>query len=386
MLYTAPNGTQYLIVIGLDQSVLIYKRAVNSSTWGTGFDLGTIAGNPLDIPTVDPDVVGLQEASHFIFSLAVDANGFIHIVGNMHNTFPRRYVRSTNPHDITAWTDGNAFIDDSALAFDFYTYNRFTALSDGTLLWVFHGTFGGVIGVSARRALFRLNPGDTDWEPFASDGLFMTCNTTAGDSDPDRAYHSVLYTDLNDTVHFVGLWQMLSGDDETRGNVFYVRSTDRGVTWKTVNGTAITPPFTLAMTTSTSACQVYADPATVTNGFDVDENGPHISVGAETNGLRFSWSGSAWTSVVESPLIGGHTIINHRYGGMWRIRSASGTFRIQSDDTSQRVDFGHETGGGWTPVLDPTLQQRGIAAFAYPRDDDSPRVYTFGGGYRTSAI
>lgn len=93
---TGPGGDaiQYAVAWNSSRRPIICRRTLPDGQW-TQFDLSTVAGNPLVSPVnVDP---------HNDICVGIDADGRLHVAGNMHNA-PMRYCRSVNPDSITAWT------------------------------------------------------------------------------------------------------------------------------------------------------------------------------------------------------------------------------------------------------------------------------------------
>ena len=83
-------------------------------------DLSRLDGDPLATPTA--------EDNHNVYALGVDAEGGVHVAGNMHND-PLRYVE---PPPAT-WKAGRR--QAASRAGERVTYPAFVALPDGTLLF-----------------------------------------------------------------------------------------------------------------------------------------------------------------------------------------------------------------------------------------------------------
>ena len=81
-LWTA-NGRQYAVWVGHDGTPYAGWRRVGGGEWHTD-DLSRLDGDPLATPTA--------EDNHTVYALGVDAEGEVHVAGNMHND-PLRYVR-----------------------------------------------------------------------------------------------------------------------------------------------------------------------------------------------------------------------------------------------------------------------------------------------------
>ncbi len=85
---------EYALVVRRDWHIVIWKRAVAGPGAWTSHD-------------VSDTELGLcvAEDAHNGVAMAVDSLGYIHIAGNVHEE-RLRYIRSTNPDDITAWESG----------------------------------------------------------------------------------------------------------------------------------------------------------------------------------------------------------------------------------------------------------------------------------------
>ena len=84
---------QYVVWVSPSGLPQVGARELPGGPWET-FDLSRIPGNPLATPTAE-DV-------HNVYALGVDAEGFVHVSGNMHAS-RLRYVRSRWPGTITDW-------------------------------------------------------------------------------------------------------------------------------------------------------------------------------------------------------------------------------------------------------------------------------------------
>jgi hypothetical protein len=112
---------------------MIGKRSMPDGAWES-YELASTTGNPMVSPTVDD--------GHNSLAVALDSDGYFHVSGNMHN-FALRYVRSTAPSNITAWT-APAMIGTNEYS---VTYPQFITAGDGSLLFL-HRTGGAGNGDS----------------------------------------------------------------------------------------------------------------------------------------------------------------------------------------------------------------------------------------------
>lgn len=236
---------EYCIVTRLDWHILICQRPRSGTSW-TVVDVTNIALTGAYDPTFGPVEVS---DSHYAVSMAVDGQGYIHLSGNMHQE-PMKYIKSVNPHDISAWAQAPNPSNWLVSGADVSTYQAYEVFSDGTLIWI-QDQSDTLNPVGRDQTMWRLgpNPGDT-WEPCLGTGEIMSTinlgvnNLADTDSVPDRAYMLNLFVDKNDTLHCVFVWRIETNDPATMQEHFYVRSHDKGSTWENVLGEAVSAPFT----------------------------------------------------------------------------------------------------------------------------------------------
>lgn len=83
----------YALVVQLDWRIRVWQQNRQTQVWSS-FDISdTVIG------------IGVEQDGHNGVSMAVDSLGHIHIMGNAHAE-RLRYIRSSDPHDITSWGVG----------------------------------------------------------------------------------------------------------------------------------------------------------------------------------------------------------------------------------------------------------------------------------------
>jgi hypothetical protein len=270
-------GIQYAAWYDQAGALQIGKRTLPSEVWTT-FDMGTISGNPLVLP-VDTD-------SHNDISLIVDAQGYIHVAANMHGDV-LRYVKSTNPNDITAWTaPGMTGLNEAQM-----TYPRFVLHPDGTLFYMYRDGASGNGDVY----LNRKNVGEA-WTQ-----LGMLASGKATNENP---YESRFVIDAAGTLAVAFTWRPSGGDHNTNNDVHFIKSTDKGATWKNVSNAAVTIPLVHADTVSLVLDTAATNSGIINQfGLDLDTLGrPHIALtladGAtpDRNIHHLYWNGTAWVN------------------------------------------------------------------------------------------
>lgn len=209
---------QYAVWVAPDGTPYAGRRRRASDEWKIE-NLAELRGNPLVAPTAGDE--------HNAYAIAVDADGGVHVVGNMHGD-PLRYVRSAAGGFGTWETRPAPAVDGDV------TYPAFTALPDGTLLfWCRVGEAG-----RGRIVLNALDPGASVWRRV---GTLLD-----GRPSGENPYLNHIAIDpRSGVIHLLFEWRS-GGDVMTTNDVGYARSTDGGRTWETSDGTPLRLPITHA--------------------------------------------------------------------------------------------------------------------------------------------
>jgi hypothetical protein len=172
--------------------------------------------------------------SHNSITMVIDAQGLIHIAGNMHNN-PLRYWRSDVPGEIDSIKQVTSMIGTQENS---VTYPVFVQAMNGDLVFIHRDGGSG----SGNHLINKWNPGTKTWSRLLSTNLFSGSSTSGtrsvyfGDNDagpvagPDGKYHLFWF------------WRA-TPDAGTTHRVSYIRSADL-VNWTTATGTAVTLPIT----------------------------------------------------------------------------------------------------------------------------------------------
>lgn len=212
---------------------------------------------------------------HFEVSIAIDAEGYIHWAGDMHQS-PMVYYRSTNPEDISNFIAFNQNVANGGIyGPEAVSYGRFITSRRGTLMWVHRQRVGRtadgwVPGIMAGN-IQVYNTDTKRWSQlgslnysFVSDkGVTITGgqdathqtkavfwdNSGAG-TPPNNGYQGYkirIVFDKNNRMHMV--WNVAKnpvnpGISNTHTHLMYAYSDDEGVTWYKSNGTLLTLPIT----------------------------------------------------------------------------------------------------------------------------------------------
>lgn len=275
---TAPNGDIYATWVDQNRHPIVGKYA--GGVWST-FDFTTLGG--LMGATVPND-------AHNVVNLELDADGYIHVSGNMHGDW-LRYARSVNPYDITAWANQTMLRSGSKSGTDegLVSYPRFPVNPVNNRLFFFYRNGGS-------------GNGDTYLNRYATTGQTWerVAKLIDGTSTNESGYENRPVIDADGVFHLSFTWAAGGTGFNDRTDVCYMRSHDEGVTWEDIHGNPVALPVThptapLILDTTPSNNGLINQ-----TGMDVDDQGrPHIAMlYADENGQRnvyhLWWTGAAW--------------------------------------------------------------------------------------------
>jgi hypothetical protein len=170
--------------------------------------------------------------SHNSLTMVVDAQGLIHLAGNMHNN-PLRYWRSNVPGEIDSIVNVASMIGTQEAS---VTYPVFVKGNGGELVFIYRDGGSG----SGNHLINKWNPTTKTWSRLLSTNLFSGSSTTGtrsvyfGDNDagpvagPDGWYHLFWF------------WRATS-DAATTHRVSYMKSVNL-TSWLTATGVPVTLP------------------------------------------------------------------------------------------------------------------------------------------------
>lgn len=191
---------------------------LENGAWTT-FDLSTVTGNPLQSPLVDD--------GHNNLVIARDSNGFLHIVGNMHD-FDLRYIRSTSPDSISGWASASMVgTEENSI-----TYPQFVTAPNGSLLFFYrNGT-----SISGDLYLNRYNPTTQTWTR-VSHLLKGSGFTPAENGYIDQPA-------VRDGKISISMVWRAGSSFLTTHDICHIESTDNGNTWRNIaTGATLTLPL-----------------------------------------------------------------------------------------------------------------------------------------------
>jgi chitodextrinase len=281
--------------------------------------------------------------NHAEFSLGVDNDGYIHIIGGQHNSSPQYYV-STNPDDISSFQFKGNDLATGGLQGTEITYQSFTRSNKGTLFVNYRSNVVGGFVTGARAiALGRYDTKTKRWTmlggknyqvvtttsctPTTGDQTGITAfvwnNSGVGDMRPAdgkcyshahyQGYQLKIKFDQNNRMHVT--YNMADSINSTSDvsksmtHLFYAYSPDEGNTWYKANGNQITNlPITKAKgdLVHKRIPSGYVYPATTStatmpnsSSLILDKDGLPIVVQFDNianSNLMFKWSGTSWVN------------------------------------------------------------------------------------------
>lgn len=251
---TGPDGAIYVCYIDVNLDTVLVRKDPGTGTWSSP--------TVLEANTNDDDF-------HTQCSIAVDTDGFIHAVYNMHNT-PWQYRRSASANDISTMTfhgqdDGGTTGCTGQCETDLYgegiaaipgnqiTYPHFGQTADGTLYIAYRECFDCDASFFARQwsaGLSLYNTTTQTWSrvggirPWATDASRLPVGVRLWGSRTGRLHVSWLWClHYNNVTHpSAPAGACLNQPNHPT----YAYSDDGGGTWHRANGAALSLPISFA--------------------------------------------------------------------------------------------------------------------------------------------
>lgn len=290
---------QYAVVIRPDAEVSVHKRARPDGAWSS-YVISGAARTKLGLPIAPDD--------HNYMAIAVDSLGYIHLMGNMHAYFNEtRYIRSTNPGDITSWSIGSL----PGLTTPYrLTYPQFVRRSNGGLM-MFMRAYGGSGGGDYHYWHLANNTQPNTWSVNTKiwQGLGVDDPGTPG-ADDWSAYQSWAEADpITGRLGVSWVWRKDALDADGCRWPSFAYMTGIGM-WFDVTGAPLTLPITPynnpgAHLTHSLYAQDSATPTPIVNvsGFAWDTSSrPHFTLATASTSVNATlspldhvyWDGSQW--------------------------------------------------------------------------------------------
>jgi hypothetical protein len=348
-LWTA-NRRQYAVWVAPDGTPYAGTRPTGAPDWKV-VNLARLPGNPLAAPTDDDN--------HNVYSLGADAEGGVHIAGNMHAD-PLRFV--TADAALGDWSTAPA-----PASGDEVTYPMFAALPDGRLLFLRREgspLTGGAIMVDA------LDPGSSAWRPL---GVILD-GRAAGES---PYLHHVAVDARSGVVHLLFEWRS-GATFAANQDVQYMRSADGGESWQRSDGAPLATPVNRETAETVIAARLGSGLLN-NGGLTVDAAGvPHGTVSffrpSGERAVEHVWlADDGWQreEVDESGLEGRTQVVGTPDGRVWML-GVRGTILeaidISVDRERAETRAIARVPAGWEPNFDSqALDESGVVQMLIPR-------------------
>jgi endosialidase-like protein len=281
------NGNTYVVYLDYDDNdrkIAQYNHATDIWTISTWTQTAIDTGSNTDS----------QDYAHGAPTIFIDSTGYIHISYTSYKNSSAYTIKSTNVEDITAFNSEVLIETQSPRSFS-YT----TMIEIGSTLIIFYRG-GNATDLALTRAIST--DGGTTWVSIIELNNYYS-------------YHQVR-KDINDRVHLA--WHEY---DSGNKNLYYVYSDDAEVaspTWKEVDGTTVTIPFTngtdglIFDSSSWDTCYLLGE---VADGDGKVHIFAYVSDSVNTDQLLyFEYSNSTWNQ----------TIITEENLSSWTVGSIQG--------------------------------------------------------------
>lgn len=419
-LITTEDGlTDYAVWYDDAGELHVGKRVRATQQWGVSHTEYTFAG-------AARTALGLPVAldGHNYAAIARDRLGYLHVWANMHLDTCRQ-VKSANPDDITAWADATTALPSVGAR---CTYPSPVQLPGGDFFfWMRTGRAYGGAGtpndISGRANTQAWRNINGVWQPKVELFRGLTVPNAKGpgvdgdDSENETVYNWSSYPVTTHVeaswqphpgrIHMAWVWRIDGNDARTNITPSYAYSDDGGVTWKAIDGSAVTLPIDPVNSLNVQCGVTHQGEGYINGGglcLDPRTGYPVITV-SSSPWYEIKWTGSAWTqTTIGTTELHGRTISNllipYAVGGhLWLLtndntppvsRYGHRMMMLAKRDGTTHVKLGDRVRAGgpygtWEARANPVAHRLfGTVEVLIP-NGNSPRVYSFGGG-RHAAI
>lgn len=269
---SGPTGLESVRVV---QEFTQADHLLNASDWSTPLvshngvifyayidvdqDISVIAFHPDGSRASSKVMFDIADNNHHVEpSLGIDSNGFLHLVGNMHNE-PMKYYKSARPMDVSEWSFKGGNLQEGGIEGVGVTYPNFFNAPDGTLFIAFRsvvqsgqqGHRAGAIGrydVATRRWTMLGNP-VPKWQTTLVGNTIVWDDSGSGTTFAYQGYKLRCAFSPSGRLHMS--WNIAKNPDPNgeydisanHTHVMYAYSDDKGETWHSADGTAVIPPM-----------------------------------------------------------------------------------------------------------------------------------------------
>lgn len=174
-------------------------------------------------------VRGNPKDAHNGSVVGISADGIIHVAYDHHNS-PLHYRRTTRPYDIRSFGDQLPMTGQHEGS---VTYPQFVSAPDGTLYFFYRDGASG----NGSLCINRYEPSQKTWMP-----IHHPLIDGQGRVNPYWWRPSI---GADGTIHLAWCWRD-TPDAQSNHDICYMRSSDRGQTWRTAEGKPLRLPVTQA--------------------------------------------------------------------------------------------------------------------------------------------
>ncbi|WP_258103483.1 PKD domain-containing protein [Marinoscillum sp. MHG1-6] len=195
--------------------------------------------------------IGQEDSSHNDAAIAIDGDGYIHVMIGMHN-HKMRYYKSQHKHDYFADFDALEFdtlgssmpgYNDTGIHEKFYSYPSAVTASNGDVAFILRRT-GFILqqGDSQnfeKQDLYHYDLSTGQWSMTMVKGKYAVDTLPGGGNFPN-AYMSRLYADDSNNIHIVTAWSWFHNGNNTFQRGTYLKFDVDQNTFHKADGTEVT--------------------------------------------------------------------------------------------------------------------------------------------------
>lgn len=213
---TLPDGSLIVVWWNAGRRPMIGK--LTAGVWAT-FDLSTVTGNPLAAPLVND--------GHNSLVVSRDSNGYLHVIGNMHD-MGLRYVRSTAPDSITGWAAASMVGTEE----NSVSYPQLVKAPNGSLLFFYRNGSS----ISGDLYVNRYDAATKSWTRVAQ------LLKGSGFAPAENGYIDQPMISRDGRIGLFVVWRAGSSFLTTH-DITYIESADSAGTWQSITGEVLTLPI-----------------------------------------------------------------------------------------------------------------------------------------------
>ncbi|WP_258103484.1 BNR-4 repeat-containing protein [Marinoscillum sp. MHG1-6] len=332
--------------------------------------------------------IGKNDASHNDATIAVDGDGYIHVMIGMHND-KMKYYKSDNPEDPTSFTNLSTSMpgyNDTGMYEKQYTYPDAATASNGDVIFVLRrnglGTDGNSKQHYEKQDLYHYDLSTGQWSMVWIKGK----DADASGELYRNAYMSRIFADDNNNIHIGTVWSWYHNGNNTFQRGTYLKyDVSTGNCYK-ADGTDVTAQLPIYVDDTDGSVDFFFNSGEPWGKIKLELQTPHVTLndlghpvmsfarnwepslskGADDRdpGLPDPimkrtisyWDGSSWNLVdsLSEETAGGRPLISNTAGQLNTYSRDLATTRYIVSSTDNGVTWGSEFddgGTGWLPAL-----------------------------------